>query len=87
MKNIKRKILEKIWKLRYGNNFDILWPDDLVDMETKGINVYHRVGSVTNEWWINSLGLKRMTRKEAEEIGGRPCEHCFSKRVLPNLKR
>ena len=80
--NIKRKILETIWRLRYGDGIDIVWPDDLVDMETTGINVYHRAYSVRDEFWMNRLGIKTITRKEAESMGGRPCEDCF-RRVLP----
>ena len=84
--NMKRKILGAIWRLKYGDDIDILWPDDLVDMETTGISVYHRVNSIKDEYWTNSLGIKRMTRKEAEDMGGRPCEECF-RRILPNLKK
>jgi len=84
-KNMKRKLLEAIWRSKYGDDIDILWPDDLVDMETTGIGVYHRAGSIKDKYWVNSLGIKRMTRKEAEDMGGEPCEECFG-RILPNLK-
>jgi len=83
---IKRKLLETIWRLKYGDDIDILWPDDLVDMETTGIGVYHRAGSIKDKYWVNTLGLKQMTRKEAEDMGGEPCEECF-REILPKLKK
>jgi hypothetical protein len=78
---IKRKILEVIWRLRYGDDIDILWPDDLVDMETTGISKYHRVNGVI-DWFLDANDIKTITRKEAESMGGEPCEYCF-KRILP----
>ena len=84
MLEIKRKILACWWNLRY-KDCDVLWFDNLVDMETgeRGINVYHTVGSVKESCLpMNMLGIKTMTRMEAESIGGRPCEDCFNN-VLP----
>ena len=81
--NIKRKILETIWRLRYGDDVDIVWPDDLVDMETIGnVKEYHRAHSITDDYYVERLGIKTITREEAESMGGEPCEECF-RRVLP----
>lgn len=82
--NVKKKILSWYWKLRYKEH-DVIWFDDLVDMETgeKGIKVYHRVDSVYDvNRGMDMLGIKTMTRLDAENIGGKPCEYCFAK-VLP----
>lgn len=82
---LKRRIFSWWWGLRYGDERDIVWFDDLVDMETgkQSINVYHIVGSIKKaSVGSDRLGIKTMTREEAENMGGRPCEECF-KIVLP----
>ena len=88
MLETKRKILSWWWKLRY-KDYDILWFDDLVDMETGklGIKLYHRVGSTSEGYrGIDLLGMEIMTRAEAESMEGSPCEECF-KNVLPRSKK
>jgi len=82
--NVKKKILTLYWKLRY-KDCDVVWFDDLVDIETgeRGIKVYHLVGSIYEKNRpMDMLGIKTMTRLEAENIGGCPCEECFEN-VLP----
>ena len=82
--NLKKKILTWWWELRY-KEYDIIWFDDLVDMETgeRGVKVYHRVDSIRESVkGSDMLGIKTMTRLEAENMGGKPCEKCFVK-ILP----
>ena len=76
---ITKRILSWWWKLTL-KDCDIVWYDDLVDMETgeRGIKVYHRQDSIRESYRGNEdLGIKTMPRREAESIGGRSCEDCF----------
>lgn len=85
---MKRKILRWLWKQRYGDACDIVWFDDLVDVETgeQKCNVYHRVGCIKeSHLGMDRLGIKTVTRAEAESIGIRPCEECFNI-ILPKSK-
>ena len=83
---IFKKLVEKYWRIKYGEDIDIVYPEDLVDVETTGLKYYHRHGSIKDKWWIERLGIITMTRREAEERGYLPCEECFGK-VLPEIRR
>jgi len=55
-------------------------PNGEVVIETGelGIQVYHDPEKV-NWGYAGYLGFKRVTRREAEALGYRPCEECFGK--------
>lgn len=78
---MKRKILSWLWKQIYGDDCDIVWFDDLVDIETgeQGIKVYHIVDSIKeSSRGMDRLGIETVTRVKAESMGIRPCEECFN---------
>ena len=81
---LKKKILSWWWSLRY-KDYDVLWFDNLVDIETgeRGIKLYHIVDSICEKSRpMDMLGIKTVTRAEAESMDYCPCELCF-KKVLP----
>lgn len=86
MLEIKRKILTWWWNLVYKGDCDILWHDDLVDVEDgdRGIKIYHKVGSIKETLRsMDKLGIRTLTREYAEEVlECQPCTECF-KNVLP----
>jgi len=81
---VLRKLKEWFWRLKYrGEDICILWPDDEVEYERYDkFRFYHRPKAIS-DWLRENAETRTMTRRQAEEMGAKPCGYCFDGLVLP----